>query len=70
MDNSLYGKIKQTEATQEAQLPRVDTLEKENSELKAENLTLQIALAESEEARSQSELDIQLAIAELAEEGV
>ena len=63
MDNSLYGKIKQSQIKQ-------SQIEQENTELKAENLNLQLALAESEEARLQSELDIQLAIAELAEGGI
>lgn len=60
MDNSLYGKLLQSEVTQAK-------IENENIELKAINLDLQLALAESEEARLTSELDIQLALAELAE---
>ena len=63
MDNSLYGQIKQSKT-------KLTKIEKENTELKNENLNLQLALAGSEEARLQSELDIQLAIAELAEGGI
>lgn len=60
MDNSLYGKLKQTEKKQ-------SEIETENNKLKQENLELKLALVESEETRLTDSLEIKLAIAELAE---